>query len=78
MATAKTAAYMTGPQFQAAREQLGLTLAEMAAAMGYRGADLERGAAGIRAVSRWQEAGPPPPAEQLTRDLLARHRGKKK
>jgi transcriptional regulator with XRE-family HTH domain len=76
MVKAKTAApgvavYMTGEQFKASRERLGLTLAEMAAAMGYKGADLERNAAGVAAVIRWQRAGPPPPAEQLTRQLLA-------
>lgn len=73
-----TGPYMSGDQFKAARERLGMTLAEMAAAMGYRGADLERNAAGVAAVIRWQRAGPPPPAEQLTRQLLAERRAIKK
>lgn len=76
---AKAAArYMTGAEFAAARGRLGLTLAEMAEAMGYRGADLDRNAAGVAAVIRWQRAGPPPPAEQLTRQLLAARRAEKK
>jgi transcriptional regulator with XRE-family HTH domain len=61
---------MTGAQFKAAREQLGMTLAQLAGHLGYPPHECEPGGPGIRSVSRWQVIGPPRPAQAHMERLL--------
>lgn len=61
---------MTGAEFKDAREKLKLTLAQLAAELGYPDHECQPGGPGIRSVSRWQVIGPPRPAEAHMLRLL--------